>query len=83
MNAKGPDQTQRLEFLRVLERVETMLTAKRPFGDIERVIDDSRLSDDGQAALWLLARLVDGRRKRGDGQLSWRDRRDRMHVVGG
>ena len=42
-------------FDRLREQVETMMRTERSFQEVEREIDNTRLSEDRQAALWLVA----------------------------
>ena len=49
-------------FDRLRDEVEAMMCTKRPFEDVERDIDNTHLTEDRQAALWLVAWSMDRRR---------------------
>jgi hypothetical protein len=51
-------------FDRLRDEVEAMMRINRSFEDVERAIDNARLSEDRSAALWLVA-------------WSWKRRRER------
>ena len=42
-------------FDRLRDEVEAMMRTQRPFEDVERAIDNARLTEDRRAALWLVA----------------------------
>jgi hypothetical protein len=49
-------------FDRLRDEVEAMMRFNEPFEDVERAIDGTALSEDRQAALWLVAWSLNDRR---------------------
>lgn len=50
-------------FDRLRDEVEAMMSVDPPFEEVEQAIDSTRVSEDSQAALWLVAWSLKRRRE--------------------